>query len=81
MAVDLKAADSTGAGDLAEVASTVAVAALMVTDRPRGAGLRHCHHSCGKHYSCNEGSRWRSRATPQVDPIHQLEWSSRADFR
>ena len=31
-AVDLKAADSTGAGDLAEVASTVVVAALMVTD-------------------------------------------------
>ncbi len=32
MEVDLKAADSTGVGDLAEVASTVAVAALMVTD-------------------------------------------------
>jgi hypothetical protein len=31
VAVDLKAADSTGAGDLAEVASTVVVA-LMVTD-------------------------------------------------
>jgi hypothetical protein len=30
--VDLKAADSTGVGDLAEVASTVVVAALMVTD-------------------------------------------------
>ena len=37
MEVDLKAADSTGVGDLAEVASTevastVVVAALMVTD-------------------------------------------------
>ena len=29
--VDLKAADSTGVGDLAEAASTVVVAALMVT--------------------------------------------------
>ena len=32
MAVDLKAADSTGVGDLAEVAFTVVVAAFMVTD-------------------------------------------------
>ena len=32
VAVDLQAADSTEAGDLAEVASTVVVAALMVTD-------------------------------------------------
>ena len=32
VAVDLKATDPTGAGDLAEVASTVVVAALMVTD-------------------------------------------------
>jgi len=32
-------------------------------------------------YSWNEGSPRRSRATRQVDRIHQLEWSSRADFR
>ena len=32
VAVDLKASDSTGAGDLAEVGSTVVVAVLMVTD-------------------------------------------------
>ena len=32
VAVDLKVADSTGAGDLVEVASTVVVVALMVTD-------------------------------------------------
>jgi voltage-gated potassium channel len=35
----------------------------------------------GRHYSWNEGSRRRSRATRQVDRIHQLEYSSRADFR
>ena len=41
MAVDLKAADSTGARDLAEVAaSTVVVAALMVTDTKRKIGFK-----------------------------------------
>jgi hypothetical protein len=35
--------------------------------------LAGCHHSRGRHYSWNEGSRRRSRASRQVDRIHQLE--------
>jgi len=35
--------------------------------------VRHCHHSRGRHYSWNQGSRRRSRVTRQADRINQLE--------